>query len=193
MKIEFPYSGYEEIASVEVPDANLMGVYEPRSVGDVDEEEALALGFGEPHGAPRLRAAIEANARVLILIDDGTRGTPLKRILPHLLAEIEAAHVPGSSVTLLTAQGTHREMTEDELKEKLGSFYGCFTLHQHRWLDESILHEFGRTSDGTRVTANRLLAESDFVIGVGSIVPHRVKGFSGGAKIAFPGVAGREM
>jgi nickel-dependent lactate racemase len=28
---------------------------------------------------------------------------------------------------------------------------------------------------------------------VGSIVPHRIKGFSGGAKIAFPGVAGREM
>src|SRR5207253_6455934 len=27
----------------------------------------------------------------------------------------------------------------------------------------------------------------------GSIVPHRIKGFSGGAKIAFPGVAGREM
>jgi nickel-dependent lactate racemase len=43
------------------------------------------------------------------------------------------------------------------------------------------------------VTANRLLAESDFVLGLGSIVPHRIKGFSGGAKIAFPGVAGREM
>ncbi|MGH9958567.1 MAG: nickel-dependent lactate racemase, partial [Pyrinomonadaceae bacterium] len=26
-----------------------------------------------------------------------------------------------------------------------------------------------------------------------SIVPHRIKGFSGGAKIAFPGVSGREM
>src|SRR5204862_4414995 len=51
----------------------------------------------------------------------------------------------------------------------------------------------GHTSDGTRVTANRLLAEHDFVLGLGSIVPHRVKGFSGGAKIAFPGVAGREM
>ena len=58
---------------------------------------------------------------------------------------------------------------------------------------KSNLHEFGHTRDGTRVTANRLLAESDFVLGLGSIVPHRIKGFSGGAKIAFPGVAGREM
>lgn len=31
------------------------------------------------------------------------------------------------------------------------------------------------------------------MLGVGSIVPHRVKGLSGGAKIAFPGVSGQEM
>ena len=31
------------------------------------------------------------------------------------------------------------------------------------------------------------------MLGLGSIVPHRIKGFSGGAKITFPGVAGREM
>lgn len=84
-------------------------------------------------------------------------------------------------------------MREGELKQKPGDFYGRFEVRQHRWLDESNLRNFGRTSDGTRVTANRLLAEADFVIGLGSIVPHRVKGFSGGAKIAFPGVAGREM
>src|SRR5205823_10591754 len=94
-------------------------------------------------------------------------------------------------IRLLTAQGTHRRMMEGELRQKLGEFYGRFETHQHDWLDESNLHEFGRTRDGTRVTANRLLQEADFVIGLGSIVPHRVKGFSGGAKIAFPGVAGR--
>ena len=43
------------------------------------------------------------------------------------------------------------------------------------------------------MTANKLLTEFDFVLGVGSILPHRVKGLSGGAKIAFPGVAGKEM
>jgi hypothetical protein len=58
MKIDFPYPGYERIASVEVPDANLMGVYAPRVVGQVDEEEVLARGFGEPFGAPRLREAV---------------------------------------------------------------------------------------------------------------------------------------
>jgi nickel-dependent lactate racemase len=193
MKIDFPYPGYERIAAVEVPEANLMGVYAPRTVGATDEEAVLARGFADPYGAPRLGEVVNRRDQVLILVEDSTRGTPIPRLLPYVLKELHAAGVPDEAVTLLTAQGTHREMTEGELKRKLGEFYGRFKLYQHRWLDESNLHEFGRTSDGTRVTANRLLAESDFVIGLGSIVPHRIKGFSGGAKIAFPGVAGREM
>ncbi len=193
MRIDFPYYGYEQIAAVEVPDANLMGVYAPRAVGQVNEGEVLERGFSEPIGAPRLREAVRPTDRVLILIDDGTRGTPVPRLLKRVAGELWAAVVSDKQITLLTAQGTHRVMREGELKQKLGDFYGRFEVRQHRWLDEPNLREFGHTSDGTRVTANRLLAEVDFIIGLGSIVPHRVKGFSGGAKIAFPGVAGREM
>src|SRR5919199_3638983 len=193
MKIDFPYPGYERIAPVEVSDANLLGVYAPRSVGQVGEEEVLASGFAESYGAPRLRDAVKATDSVLVLVDDATRGTPVPRLLKRVVGNLWAAGVADKQIRLLTAQGTHRRMTEDELRQKLGEFYGRFETHQHDWLDESSLHEFGRTSDGTRVTANRLLTEADFMIGLGSIVPHRVKGFSGGAKIAFPGVAGREM
>src|SRR5215213_3380634 len=193
MKIDFPYPGYEQIAPVEVPDASLMGVYAPRPAGLVNEEEVLVGGFAEPCGAPRLREAVKPTDRVLILIDDATRGTPVPRLLKLVVGELWAAGVYDNQISLLTAPGTHHEMTEGETRRKLGEFYGRFEVHQHRWLDESNLREFGRTSDGTRVTANRLLADCDFVLGLGSIVPHRVKGFSGGAKIAFPGVAGREM
>jgi nickel-dependent lactate racemase len=193
MKIDFPFPGYEAIAPVEVPDANLMGIFSPAIDGQVTESAVLTRGFAAPIGAPRLREALHGANRVLILVDDGTRGTPVPKILPHVAAELEAARIPDRSVAILTAQGTHRQMTEPELKRKLGDFYGRFAIHQHNWLDEASHREFGYTSDGTRVVANRLLAEFDFVLGIGSIVPHRVKGFSGGAKIAFPGVSGREM
>ena len=188
MIIDFPYPGYEQIAPVEVPDENLSGVYAPRSVGQAGEEEMLAGGFAEPYGAPHLRNAVRPTDRVLVLVDDVTRGTPVPRLLKRVVGELWAAGVSDGQIRLLTAQGTHRKMTEGELRQKLGEFYGRFETHQHDWLDESNLHEFGRTADGTRVTANRLLREADFVIGLGSIVPHRIKGFSGGAKIAFPGV-----
>lgn len=193
MLIDFPYKGYEEIASAQVPDENLIGVYEPKSAGEVDERAILEKGFSEPFGARRLRDEVGRDDRVLILIEDATRGTPIPRLLPFVLEELRAAEISDQQITLLIAPGTHRPMNDDELKKKLGEFDGRFALCQHRWLDEENIREYGRTSDGTRVTANKLLGENDFVLGLGSIVPHRVKGFSGGAKIAFPGVAGREM
>ena len=140
-----------------------------------------------------MREAARGAKQVLVLVDDGTRMTPVARILPSVLEELHAAGVGDEGVEFLQAPGTHRPMKVEELKEKLGPFYGKFKVHEHHYLDESSLHDFGRTRDGTRVTANKLLREFDFVLGVGSILPHRVKGLSGGAKIAFPGVAGKEI
>ncbi len=192
MRIDFPYPGYEAIAPLEVPGSNLLGVFSPREF-DVDEADVLRRGFEQPIGAPRLRDAVREGERVLILIDDGTRMTPAARILPSVLDELHAAGVDDEHIVFLQAPGTHRAMTAEELKEKLGSIYGRYLVHEHHYLDRSRLHGFGRTRDGTPVTANRLLTEVDFVLGVGSILPHRVKGLSGGAKIAFPGVSGVEM
>lgn len=193
MRIDFPYPGYEGIEPVEVPDANLLGVFSPRALQDIDETAVLRDGFARPIGSPLLREIVAARDRVLILIDDATRRTPTARILPFVLDELHAAGVSGQQIEFLQAPGTHRPMTEAELREKLGAAYGQYRVHEHHYLDRASLRDFGRTRDGTPVTANRLLAERDAVLGIGSIVPHRVKGFSGGAKIAFPGVAGPEM
>jgi lactate racemase len=190
--IDFPYPGYEAIAPVEAPEKNLMGVFAPHSL-EVDESDVLRRGFERPIAAPRLRDAVRRGDRVLILIDDGTRLTPVARILPYVLDELRAAGVEDNRIEFLQAPGTHRPMTPQEIQEKLGPFYGRYPVHEHHYLDEPSLHDYGHTHDGTRVTANRRLLRSDFVLGIGSIVPHRVKGLSGGAKIAFPGVAGREM
>ena len=192
MRIDFPYPGYEKIAPVEVPDENLMGVFSPKTF-DTDEEAVLRRGFERPIEAPRLRDAARPGDRVLVLIDDGTRMTPVARILPQVFEELHAAGVADDRIEFLQAPGTHRPMTPEEIRDKLGPFAGRYRVHEHHYLDQSSLHHFGHTRDGTPVTANRLLIRADFVLGIGSIVPHRVKGLSGGAKIAFPGVAGREM
>jgi nickel-dependent lactate racemase len=194
VKIGFPYKHFEQIEPAEVPDANLMGVFEPRALGEgEDPQNVLKKGFAVPIGAPKLRDIAKSDDRILVLTDDYTRGTPVPKVLPHVLEELEAAGVKDQRISPPTAQGTHREMTEPEVMEKLGPYFGRFPVHQHRWLDESSLHRFGTLSDGTPVTANKLLAEHTLVLGIVPIVPHRVKGFSGGSKVAFPGVSGPEM
>jgi nickel-dependent lactate racemase len=193
VRVDFPYPGYEGIEPADVPDDRLMGVFSPRTFEGSDERAVLRRAFERPIGAPRLREAVKRGQRVLILVDDGTRETPVARMLPCVFEELHAAGIADRDVEFLQAPGTHRPMKQEELRKKFGEFYGKYNVHEHHYLDESSLHDFGRTRDGTRVTANKLVTQFDLVMGIGSIVPHRVKGFSGGAKIMFPGIAGREM
>lgn len=45
---------------------------------------------------------------VLILIDDGTRSTPVDRLLPHVLKELHESGIKDGSFEFLQAPGTHR-------------------------------------------------------------------------------------
>jgi nickel-dependent lactate racemase len=193
LNIDFPYPGYEQFRPVEVPDETLLGIFSPGHSSQIHEHDILTAGFSRPIGGQRLRDEAHSKRNVLILVDDGTRNTPIARILPFVLEELRAAGIREDRIELMQSPGTHRAMTDSELKTKLGESFGKFKVHQHEWLRESSLQDFGKTRDGTRVTANKLLSDFDFIMGLGSIVPHRIKGFSGGAKIAFPGVSGREL
>src|ERR1043165_4195438 len=134
MRIDFPYPGYERNAPVDVPDARLLGVLRPERVPDLDESAILRDGFARPIGAPRLRDAVGARDRVLILIDDATRATPIARILPPVFDELHAAGVDDERVEFLQAPGSHRPMTDAELREKLGDRFGRHRVHEHHYL-----------------------------------------------------------
>jgi nickel-dependent lactate racemase len=50
----------------------------------------------------------------------------------------------------------------------------------------------GVTSAGTALRVNPLVKAADLVLAVGSILPHRYCGWSGGGKIVLPGVSSLE-
>jgi len=177
MLVDFPYPLYEGMAPVHVPDERLLGVWAPRVLQGVDETAEIHRGLAQPIAAPPLPDAVRGKQNVLILMDDGTRGTPTARLLPHVLAQLDTGGIPLRRIKILTAQGTHRRMNDAELRKKLGDYFGRVTVHQHDWKDASRLHHFGTLRDGTPVRANALLAEADFILGIGGIVPHRVKGY----------------
>jgi len=174
----------------------LMGVYSPQTMQTPGDERVIEEGFSKPFDAPRLRDAArggKGGRRALIIIDDGTRGTPVAKVLPNVLEELHAAGLADRDIEFIQGVGTHRPMKPDEIQQKLGPSYGKFKVHEHHYLNRADLHDFGQTTDGTPVTANKLITQFDFIMGIGSIVPHRVKGLSGGAKIMFPGISGPEM
>lgn len=177
-----------------IEDGVLINEYYPMNVDAMSlpaEAEIIKAGLDNPVGTPDLAEMVTSGQRVLIIVDDNTRTTPLDRILPYLLAKIKAAGVSDANIKFLVGLGTHRPMSSEELERKLGKeVYQHYSVYNHDWEKADVLLNIGKTTSGIDIWINRHLTEADFIIGMGHIVPHRVAGYSGGGKIIQPGVCG---
>jgi len=177
---------------IRVPDS--VKVLEPRSLpGLEDEAAALRDALIHPIDSASLKERVRPGQSVLVVHSDITRATPNDRILPVLIAELEAAGVRSDDITLMNALGTHRKQTDAELRTMLGSGivdrYRCL---QHDAFDDDGLVSLGATSRGNPVRVNRHVMEADLRIYTGFIEPHFFAGFSGGPKAVLPALAGTE-
>jgi lactate racemase len=192
MLYKFPY---KDIMPIEIPESHLVDVYSVRTIDSLQEapEVIITKSLKEPIGMPRISQMINANSRILIIIDDMSRPTPAYQIIPSLLEELALGNVRDINVRFLVALGTHRPMTKQEIEAKVGAAVAeRFLVINHEWDNPKELYDYGTLDDGTHVVLNRAMHESDFVIGIGSIAPHPAAGYSGGSKIIAPGVATEE-
>ena len=144
-------------------------------------------------GPPGSSASACDRLRVTLIVDDLTRSTPVRQILPPLLKILHQVGVSHHNVTIVVALGTHRKMTPQELQRRLGeAVFSAYRVCNSHFDDQSMMVLMGRSADDVPIYIDRLVADADFRIGIGSIVPHGAVGWSGGGKILYPGVAGHE-
>ena len=187
MRIDYLY--YNGLPAFEVPDGNLIGVYQPPCPeAAADPMAMIRRAIENPIGSASVRELAGECKRILIITDDNTRKTPVRDILSVLIPELGT----GKDITILIALGTHRFMTDQEMQSKFGDLIGRFRIVNHEWQNEDQLADFGTTDEGTPIRVNKAVLEADLVIGIGQVVPHRIAGFSGGGKIIQPGICGRE-
>jgi nickel-dependent lactate racemase len=102
-----------------------------------------------------------------------------------------AAGMEEQEIEFMVALGTHRPMTPIELADKLGSdIVKRYKVHNHDWQDEDQLEFLGTTEQGAPVWINKRVRQTELVIGLGSIMPIEICGFTGGGKILVPGLSG---
>jgi nickel-dependent lactate racemase len=191
MRISFPYP---DMSPLEIPEKNLLGIFSPSTVEvEESEEQIIDKALSDPIGSAPLSQILRGVREVLIVADDYTRTTPVQKILPRLIKEMDDAGVKKSGVKIMVALGTHRPMTEEEMVKKFGrDISKQYLILNHQWWDISQQINLGETEKGTPIHVNRVIEEVDFIIGIGQIVPHRVTGFSGGGNIIQPGICGEE-
>ncbi len=82
-------------------------------------------------------------------------------------------------------------MTDKEILERFGQDIIDQIEIKHHDCQGNLVNR-GITKRGTRIVVNKDVLNADIRIGVGGVLPHHPVGWSGGAKILLPGVAGTE-
>ncbi len=145
--------------------------------------------------------------KILIIHPDYTRIDFTHKIVPFMVSELKESGV--EKIDFLNAGGTHRQMSEVELLEKLGlkKRERYMHLYNHKYSDSSNMITIGAISEKivkekTRgdinisipVTLNKLVFKDyDLVIAINGTAPHEACGYSGGLKIFIPGISGPEV
>ncbi len=154
----------------------------------------LGRALKNPIGSEPLSRFARRGKTACVVIDDRTRPTPVAGIMPRVLDELREAGLQDQDITILIALGTHRDMTEAEISERVGPGVARrVRVVNHKFDAPAVCVPAGKTrTDKIPVTFNRLLLESDTVVSIGCIEAHEQAGFGGGYKNLMPGCSGPE-
>ncbi|MCW4035862.1 MAG: nickel-dependent lactate racemase [Candidatus Bathyarchaeota archaeon] len=191
-KIRLPYG--EGHIEAEIPDRYLKSVVEPKVMQPLhDPRSEIERALSDPIDSPSLGQKAESSRKPCIIVSDSTRPTPSGLIASSALRVLNESGIKDSEIKMLVATGLHRPCTKQELTERMGqSILERIEASNHDAYDETNLVNVGETRRGTPVWINRVVAESDLIIGDGYIEPHFFAGYTGGGKTILPGVSGYE-
>jgi len=187
VKVELAYG--KTSLKIDLPDGLDIDIVEPGYVKGLDAPSAaIEQALLSPLGSKPLRELAGKSDTVGIVINDITRPTPYKIILPAILRQL--GHIPEDQILLLNATGTHRPNTQAELEEMLGGdISNRFRIIQNDARDRSSHRFVGTTDSGNDIWLHEAYLDCDIRILTGFIEPHFFAGFSGGGKAVMPGLA----
>lgn len=187
-RIDLP--GIRNSLPIDIPEDYLGEIVSPpRTDSSEDAIGTIRSALSRPIGTPCLEQLVRPENRVAVIIDDITRETPTAIVLPLILKALAGSGVPRERIAIVIALGTHRPMTPCEIGRKIGSSIARdYRVVNVPSCNSDEMVYAGKSSRGIPAWINRAVAEADFRIGIGMIMPHLDAGYGGGAKIVLPGV-----
>ena len=156
-----------------------------------DLTAAYHSALDHPIDSPPLSEMVKPGETVAITVSDITRGWQRNHLtLPVLIDYLNDAGIADGDITVIIAVGAHRQNTTEEFVE-LCSETVCHrvrVINHNAWDTENMVY-YGKTSRGTEVSVNRVVAEADRVILTGGVIYHYMVGYGGGRKSILPGVS----
>jgi hypothetical protein len=193
LRVELPYADGTLTASLPRGTRRLSSEAEAALLPVEDLDAAVHSALAAPLGRPRIRELVKPDARVTIAFDDHTTGSfgPIRPVaIRAVLAELAAAGVSASQVTLVCANALHRmcrpselaRLLDDALVREFGSRLVC-----HDAEDRDQIADLGMTAEhGHPVEISRHVTDADLTVYVNT---NYIRGFTGGWKSVCVGLS----
>jgi len=140
-----------------------------------------------PIETPPLSEIAAGKKTAVITFDDLTRPTPVDKVAPYVVEELNKAGIDDDHILFLGSFGNHCPLTQSDARGKLGAMVDrCCWMNHNVW-DNNVL--VGRTSQGNYVEINNYFLKADVRITISGLKVHGSAGYGGGAKAILPGVA----
>lgn len=146
-----------------------------------DENAAIAEALLNPVSSLPLYRLAEKKENAVIITSDATRPFPTGRVLPMIVRELQRGGIKKENMLVLFAVGSHRLMSEKEMRDAAGMPIACDCSRQDR------MAYVGMTSRGTCAEVDERVRDADLVVCLGNVEFHYFAGFSGGVKAIVPG------
>ncbi|MFH2055649.1 MAG: lactate racemase domain-containing protein [bacterium] len=182
MKVPIYYAA--ATAELELPDSGKVDLYSPP--GECLQECGPDHWLKSGPLPESLLEFLDQSDDLLVIVNDHFRPTPTAAILKRLL---ETGRLNQARFLVATALHPH---PRQNLKLIFGDLFDDLRMRisVHDAFDPNELVPFGTKE--SKVNFNRLIAEVNDILTIGSVEPHYFAGFTGGRKIILPGCASFE-
>lgn len=191
--ISLPWKAWhgDEVCELVFPDSWEVQVRSMKNASGLSVRD-IEIALRQSNGGSEFDAVLSGAKNAAVVIDDITRPTPTKILLPLVLDQLGRAGISEDNIKVIVALGSHGVLSKDELVLKLGAeLVKRCNIFQHDPANNLV--DIGVRLDKMPVRINKDFVDADVKLSMGCITPHPFAGFSGGGKLILPGLASLEV
>jgi len=178
----------DEDFTLELPDSWDVKVFNMKNAKEISQKD-IEIALNNSVGTPPLIELAKGKQNAIIVVEDISRPTPMENILKIIINQLNTAGIEDEKISILSALGAHRPMHRQDFIKKVGiSIVDRVNIENHHPYENLIF--IGDSEKGTPIYLNKSYHDADLKIAIGTVLPHPLAGFGGGAKIILPGICG---
>ncbi|MCK4237707.1 MAG: DUF2088 domain-containing protein, partial [Candidatus Lokiarchaeota archaeon] len=185
------WSGTDETYILEFPENWDIEVFDMQDTKDITDVKSIESALNNPIGTPTIYEIANGKNTAIIVVEDISRPTKCGPICEQIIKALNSSGISDDNITLIGATGAHRPMNREDYIKKVGlNVVERINIENHHPYENLI--EIEKSKMGTPIFVNKTYYNADVKIAVGTVIPHPLAGFGGGAKIILPGICGIE-